>query len=193
MLLGGLWHGAGWTFVIWGGLHGLYLVINHLWQAVVPKRLAASGVYKLAAWAITFLAVVIGWVFFRAPSLDAATNILQGMAGLNGAVLPAAVVRVLPALAAPLQAIGVELGLSGGHAFVQSYSWILACAAIAFLLPNTQQVMVQFQFAPGIGSGASQRRILWQPNLVWATVVALIAMGGILSLSRVSEFLYYQF
>jgi alginate O-acetyltransferase complex protein AlgI len=78
MLLGGLWHGASWTFVLWGGLHGVYLAINHLWRGTglrLPPTLA---------WALTFGAVVVGWVFFRAPSLERAQVVLAGMAGLNG-------------------------------------------------------------------------------------------------------------
>ncbi len=82
MLIGGLWHGAGWTFVIWGGLHGLYLAINHGWRHFRP-RLAPHGL--LSVWSsrlITFLAVVVAWVFFRADDLGDAMRLLTGMAGL---------------------------------------------------------------------------------------------------------------
>lgn len=71
MLLGGLWHGAGWTFVIWGGLHGIYLGINHGWHFLQEKLgLSASQSLrsKIVARSITFLAVLVAWVFFRAPS-----------------------------------------------------------------------------------------------------------------------------
>ena len=78
MLLGGLWHGASWTFVLWGGLHGAYLVVNHLWRRTGLRMPPAI------AWALTFGAVMVGWVFFRAPSLQRAQVILPGMAGLNG-------------------------------------------------------------------------------------------------------------
>src|SRR6266705_5160565 len=73
MLLGGLWHGAAWTFVAWGALHGAYLCINHAWNnygpAVAPRfaRLA-----NIAAFILTFLSVVVAWVFFRADSLSSA-------------------------------------------------------------------------------------------------------------------------
>ena len=87
MLLGGLWHGAGWTFVVWGALHGAYLGIALAWPSIraglrlprLPERLAG-----LVAWGLTFLAVVVGWVFFRAESFDAAGRILAGMTGLAG-------------------------------------------------------------------------------------------------------------
>jgi alginate O-acetyltransferase complex protein AlgI len=82
MLLGGLWHGASWTFVVWGGLHGTYLLINHAWRAAAAglrpgAALAALG--KFAGAALTFLAVVVAWVFFRATTFDGAARVLQGM------------------------------------------------------------------------------------------------------------------
>ena len=97
---GGLWHGAGWTFVIWGALHGLYLVINHAWRARgigwVGMRLAVEAAWR--AWALTFVAVVVGWVFFRASSVEAAIGLLKGMAGFNGITLPAAIMASLAAI-----------------------------------------------------------------------------------------------
>ena len=98
MLLGGLWHGAGWNFVIWGGLHGTYLVINHSWQFILHRNSAAhiqnSSLYRYFAWFLTMLAVIIGWVFFRATSLDGALTIIQGMIGLNGISLP--LIQIFP-------------------------------------------------------------------------------------------------
>src|SRR3954452_20382460 len=72
MLLGGLWHGAAWNFVIWGGLHGFYLCINHLWHRWRGERATTSAAARLASWAATFLAVVIAWVFFRAKTATGA-------------------------------------------------------------------------------------------------------------------------
>ena len=71
MLLGGLWHGAGWTFVMWGGLHGLYLCANHAWRA---RGLAMP---RLPAWVLTLLAVAFAWVLFRAPSPGMALDIWE--------------------------------------------------------------------------------------------------------------------
>jgi alginate O-acetyltransferase complex protein AlgI len=82
MLLGGLWHGAGLTYLAWGGLHGSYLVINHLW------RKSGRALPKPAAGALTFFAVVVAWVFFRAPDLATGRAIVYAMAGFNGAGMP---------------------------------------------------------------------------------------------------------
>jgi alginate O-acetyltransferase complex protein AlgI len=78
MLLGGLWHGAGWTFVLWGGLHGGALALNHLWQRTGIRLPAPAG------WAVTFLFVIAAFVVFRAESLAAAQAVLAGMAFANG-------------------------------------------------------------------------------------------------------------
>src|SRR6201992_1247161 len=84
MLLGGLWHGAAWTFVLWGALHGIYLMINHLWNAKVRRDRKPGRIAHVLGWALTMLAVMVAWVVFRAESMHAATLIYKGMLGLNG-------------------------------------------------------------------------------------------------------------
>src|SRR4051812_33039302 len=111
MLLGGLWHGASWTFVAWGGLHGAYLVINHLWNIYRPGRLPL-----FMGTALTFLAVVVAWVFFRAGSFGGAANMLRGMFA-GAATLDAQIVE-------SRTAFYVVLGL-----------------AIAFFARNSQQLL----------------------------------------------------
>ena len=85
MLLGGLWHGAGWTFVIWGALHGVYLTINYLWRGIVGERLllwVPNWLGSLAGGALTFIAVVAAWVVFRADNMAQALVILKAMFGI---------------------------------------------------------------------------------------------------------------
>lgn len=91
MLLGGLWHGAGWTFVFWGGLHGLYLLVNHGWRAsrATSGRAPGKPVQALSV-ALTFLAVVVAWVFFRAEDTTTAWRMLRAMSGADGIALPSA-------------------------------------------------------------------------------------------------------
>ncbi len=94
MLLGGLWHGANWTFVIWGGLHGVYLVINHAWHAVRrrlgqnPEQPLSRPMHALSV-VLTFVAIVATWVVFRAGNLDTSIEILKAMMGMNGIAFPA--------------------------------------------------------------------------------------------------------
>nr|WP_321986089.1 MBOAT family protein [uncultured Lichenicoccus sp.] len=78
MLLGGLWHGAAWTYVAWGGLHGVGLAVNHLWNR------AGRRMPPFAGWALTLLFVIVGWVLFRAPDFHVAWHMLGAMAGLQG-------------------------------------------------------------------------------------------------------------
>ncbi len=78
MLLGGLWHGANWTFVVWGGLHGAALAVNHLWEK------AGIRLPRAAAWLLTLVFVMAGWVLFRSASFGEAWGILAGMVGANG-------------------------------------------------------------------------------------------------------------
>ena len=82
MTLGGLWHGAGWTFLFWGFLHGFYLILNHAWSALAGGRLRLP---RGIGWALTMLGVVVAWVFFRATSFGAALDILGAMAPVGGA------------------------------------------------------------------------------------------------------------
>lgn len=117
MLLGGLWHGAAWTFVIWGGLHGMYLAINHAWQRTGIKLPA------FVAWSITFLAVVIAWIFFRAQHLTTAFSLLKTMFKLNGAAL---------------------LGTQLPHPLLMLIS-IAALIGVARIAPNVQQIAIARQ------------------------------------------------
>ena len=116
MLLGGLWHGASWTFVAWGGLHGLYLVMNHLWRRV--RAGASAGTHSPAAnsligsatsWALTFAAVVMAWVLFRAETLSGAWTMLRAMAGMGTAQLWSAWLGTLPASAPLWLALGLAI------------------------------------------------------------------------------------
>jgi alginate O-acetyltransferase complex protein AlgI len=176
MLLGGLWHGAGWTFVLWGGLHGLYLVINHAWRAVRRRR---AGVLSLppplARWLarlLTFLAVVVAWVFFRAESLSAARALLEGMAGLNGI-----------SKADPYYFGAPEL------------KGLLVMFLVAWGLPNAQQLLHRYRpvLETYPDDTSAPVRLNWQPGAACAVLTAAMFVAAVVNLTRVSEFLYYQF
>lgn len=205
MLLGGLWHGAGWTFVVWGGLHGFYLIINHAWNGA--KRYLGMGQSgesrsgKAAAWALTFLAVVVGWVFFRSSDFSSAIRMLEGMVGVHGIEIPNAILSRTGALGILLQDMGVRSYLGGGSVLVLTYLWIISLMIIALFLPNTQQLMARYHPALVLyDHGESSRYAIelkvpltWRPTTGWAFAVAIISTCGVLALTSVSEFLYFQF
>ncbi|MCP5141898.1 MAG: MBOAT family protein [Gammaproteobacteria bacterium] len=207
MVLGGLWHGAGWTFVFWGALHGLYLMINHGWRALraawFPGRDRSTAWGRALAWAITFLAVVVSWVFFRAASFDAALAMLAGMFGRNGVALPVALVAQSGWLADWLREFGVGVYDGGGWRFVWTWAWIGGLLPLALIWPNTQQIMARV--GPALADYAERdgdalawgrgvlRRVVWRQTPLWAALMGATGALAVLSMTRVSEFLYFQF
>jgi alginate O-acetyltransferase complex protein AlgI len=202
MVLGGLWHGAGWNYVAWGALHGLYLMINHAWIGLTgPKRASAwPRLWSAASVALTFAAVCFAWVFFRAADMSRATDIVLAMTGLSGVGLPESIGNHLGALRPLLEQWGISFYSGGGARFVQTYTWVALAAAICFLLPNTQQIMSGY--APALDYAAAgdplaqsriARRLRWSPNLRWALWIGLMATMSLLSLNRPAAFLYFQF
>lgn len=207
MLLGGLWHGAGWTFMIWGGLHGCYLVVNHVWHALRDRLGYPVGretrLGNISARTLTFLAVVVGWVFFRAPNVDAALTMLAGMIGLHGLALPTGLAGYVGPLPALLGRLGIHFTLEGGTNFVLTYLWVTALFAVAFFLPNSQQFLARHDPSllsadPTSPESARQFRsphfrLQWLPARRWAIAMGAMLALGILTLGRVTEFLYFQF
>lgn len=196
MLLGGLWHGAGWTFVAWGGLHGLYLVINHVWQRLWPRPIDRWWSRAIAR-SITLLAVMVAWVLFRAESSNGAMNMLAAMTSLPS---------TLQGRIGPFEDWLVSVGLNfhGGYIAAEHYTdlaWLIFWIAFLWALPNTQQWMARF--TPSISTTAEQltppafstfwRRLAWQPSAAWAWIAAGLAVASVLRMSRISEFLYFQF
>ncbi len=198
MLLGGLWHGAGWTYVAWGGLHGAYLVVNHAWQAMRARLgwTQTGRLYHLWAVALTFLAAVVAWVFFRATSFQDATVILAGMAGQHGFALPQPILGALGPLGDTLSGLGVTAYLGGGQRFVETWAWTVVGATIAFLAPNTQQIVGRFE--PALDFRASDCSpillpVQWRPTATWSVLLGVLGTACFLALSRPTEFLYFQF
>lgn len=144
-LLGGLWHGAGWTFVVWGAMHGAGTAVHKFWHGkgfIMPRWLA---------WLVTFLFVNFAWVFFRATSFADAVKVLEGMLGFNGFGL---------AKQFPDNALVLALVFLG----------------ITVFAPNSMELRRKFQ-----------------PNWFWGLVVIIMISFSLFNLSKVSEFLYFQF
>ena len=198
MLLGGLWHGASWTYVAWGGLHGIYLVVNHGWEAL-RERLGFRNpglAWKLGAAFLTFAAVVYAWVFFRAASFHDAIAIAGGMTGRNGFAIPQTLLASLGPVGALLSHLGVSTYLGGGQRFVEAYTWTIAAALIAFVAPNTQQIARAFEPALNFREADCSAIIVpvdWRPTAAWATSIGVLGAACLLALSKPTEFLYFQF
>jgi len=143
MLLGGLWHGAGWTFVLWGGLHGVYLVINHGWRKLTGSDGSATGWRAVAGIGLTFVVVVVAWVPFRAPDMAAALRMWGGMVGANGVSLPQGLASRLPEFFS-MRAVFEGLTPLTALATRDVLLAIPLGLAVVWGLPNAQQWMSRY-------------------------------------------------
>ncbi len=186
MAIGGLWHGAGWNFVIWGLLHGAYLSVNHVWIHLVIRRagslverVRASPLMRRLAHAagvlLTFAAVSFAWVYFRAPDVESASRLALAMLGLSGH--------------------------SGVHWVTESIGpKLLPYFLIVWLLPNSMQLFrrsgailhVEDYVVAGEAS-LLERRFSFRLSRAWAIGSALIFLSGWFMMSNLSPFIYFQF
>ncbi len=189
MLLGGLWHGAGWNFVLWGGLHGAYLAINHGWRKTIGTS-APSKITHVISVLVTFAAVVIAWVPFRATNFDAALAMLKGMAGINGISVARGLAPHMGSLLGGMVSVDGFAPLAG-LPIRDTAIWLPCGLMIVWLLPNTQQWLGKF--SPAWDAVTSSSHFAWQPTRRHAAFVGALLSLSLLSLTRASEFLYFQF
>ena len=168
MLLGGLWHGAGWTYVAWGGLHGLYLLVNHGW-----RNLGKRALPPLPAWLLTLLAVIAAWVFFRASDFASAANIVQR----------------------PVRAEWRGRSHSRCARRRPAFCSLAIALAATAILPNSQQIMRRF--TPVLGPVEPPRGLMgslaWLPSRATAALGAAAIVAVVLFSWGTTEFLYFQF
>ena len=179
MLLGGLWHGAGWTFVIWGGLHGLYLDINHAWRALKPKLNLMLKVPPFisnnVSWLITFIAVMISWVFFRAPSIHSALLVLKAMFGFNG----------------------FSLSIGGGISRRELLFFLVSVMFIVRFLPNSIDIMGLYN--PVLEKSYFRHKSLlslsWKPTIIWGFLFVIFTLSSLYMMitQGYQEFIYRFF
>ena len=180
MLLGGLWHGAGWTFVVWGLLHGIYLMINHAW-ADLCKRLGIlqnwQGPSRRAiAIGLTFLAAAAAWIPFRAMTFSGAGNIFEGLVSTGHEPLAA-----LP--------------------MMECIPWIAVGLLIVFFAPNSMQIMartkpaLEYLTAPDKWPAREipTFNFRWRPTLIWSLLATVLFAVAFVLIGRGSEFIYFQF
>nr|WP_086938125.1 MBOAT family O-acyltransferase [Thaumasiovibrio occultus] len=200
MLLGGLWHGAGWNFIIWGALHGGFLVINHGWLYLKTQCrltwLDQRRGWQCCMWLLTFFCVVNAWVFFRAPDLASALVMLEGMYGFNGIAIPNAIYARLDALQPLFTQFNIGTFLGGGSQFIATYGWIVCLLPIALFMPNTYQLTAHLRSLNAENSKpypVSPSRWYITLSTPWLVACSAITSLAIFGMASVSEFLYFQF
>ena len=167
-LVGGIWHGAGWTFIFWGFLHGIALIIHRIW--------AYSGIKisNFLAWFITFNFINISWVFFRAKEWEDAIKVIKGMLGLSGVMLPNKFRELLQ--------ISDRYEIMFGDIYINFYGnseilmWIILAFCLVLFFKNSNQLMSQFKM-----------------NNRMTIFIAFILSIGLMNISKTSEFLYFNF
>lgn len=210
MLLGGLWHGAGWTFVIWGGLHGVYLMMNHGWRALKGRLgWTKSGcVANFGAGVLTFIAVVVGWVFFRADNVAAALLLLKGMSGLNGISLHVSLKDLVGpyVMAYPMVVFENTLPLTRLNS-QEAVGILLIGLGIACGLPNARQLFLRYHPTcedlerstpsdiPGTVFPRLQSMLTWTDSRLQGVVYGVLFFVLVIYMASAgkSEFLYFQF
>jgi D-alanyl-lipoteichoic acid acyltransferase DltB (MBOAT superfamily) len=197
MLLGGLWHGAAWNFIIWGGLHGLYLMINNFWRSLHKSSCKSHYFLQFCAWLLTFFAVLIAWVPFRAKTFTGAMSIWESMLGIHGFSLPNLYFKKLNTLFGTgdyLLALGVKFETLN---LLNGMKEIIILMIIITLFPNTHQFMSRYR--PVLNSFQDQLKpnklmlLQWRPHKLWAIGMAIVFIVSLYEISEVSEFLYFNF
>jgi D-alanyl-lipoteichoic acid acyltransferase DltB (MBOAT superfamily) len=188
MFISGLWHGAGYGFIIWGLIHGLYLVINHGWRVYAAHRWRDRAAYARfmspVGFVLTFLAVTVAMILFRASTVHSAIDLVKGLIGLNGVALPGGA-------AAIATTYGTDIKLAA--------MWAAILLFIALVCPNTLEILAPYEPALGVKPTSTPailgrfRIPVWGPSLPWAVAVSAIAAVAIFSTGGPSEFLYWQF
>jgi D-alanyl-lipoteichoic acid acyltransferase DltB (MBOAT superfamily) len=168
-VLGGIWHGAGWTFLAWGALHGAWAVVHRWWQQLGLRM------PRLIAWPLTFLTLNALWVFFRATTFSDALKVLKGMAGLNGIVLPKFLIHKVPFL--------TDLGFEFAPAF----------AGFPVGIRSSLIILIIFSVVAFLGKNSIELKRHLKPNMVFLMLISFMFLYALLAMNKPSEFLYFQF
>ena len=167
-VIGGLWHGAGWTFIFWGFLHGIALIIHRIWTNLRFK------LYTWLAWFITFNFVNIAWIFFRAKEWDDAIKVLKGMAGLSEVVIAEKYSHnfsFLTKYGIIFDEVTVHIGDGS-----KSLGWIFIGIILVLIFRNSMEQWNKFR-----------------PKYITLILTFVYFTYCILCLNKVSEFLYFNF
>ena len=205
MILAGIWHGAGFQFLILGLLHGTYLTIHQAWLTIRQKHIPRGGTTHttaplavVASVLLTFLCVIIGQVFFRSANVHNALLLLASMAGAHGIALSPPILHLLGPLG--------RRGLHSGFLSIATWSRpdlrtaleLTAALIVIWALPNTQQILGRYarrDTTTDLAITGSKPTILWnwQPSMLWAACFSVVLLLCLLLMQNPSRFLYFQF
>lgn len=184
MVLGGLWHGANWTFLFWGMLHGIGLIINHMIKQLLGflnlnnLRAGWLPLFHLQTTILTFVWVMTAWVFFRANNLSDAIAIIENMYGFNPAI---------ETISSEDSSITIFQTLNNYYqmrniSFRRMTAFIILASVIIWFAPNAQSIM----FNRNIG-------IRWSASLIPLTLTIILLAYSFIKLNNTSQFIYFQF
>lgn len=193
MTICGVWHGAGWTFLVFGVLHGTYVVVNHLWRQNARKAPAfIKQSVNFFSWPLTLAAVTFALVFFRASTLSSAMSLVEAMIGRYGLSLP----KELSRFVGFLTTFGIRF-----KGVFHAENMLITGEILRSLVPPLVATLILpnlYEFT-GLRSSAKSNakgRVWWQwaPSPAWALVFALLTSLGFVSMfSENKQFLYFQF
>ena len=194
MVIGGLWHGANWTFIAWGAFHGVLLTINHVWRGLRGAR-PSTLMGRVAGWTLTFAAFAIGMTLFRSPNIQTAGRMIEAMMGLGHDPVNAPILVSFDFWALEqgyFTEAFVRRWLGSYWSVVGTLVTIILLAA-ALALPDTMEFVNYREGEPHSDWRRPRRFLIWSPSIIWA--VAILGLFGVLfaNLGSFSEFLYYQF
>jgi alginate O-acetyltransferase complex protein AlgI len=131
-LIGGIWHGAGWTFIFWGALHALAIICHRIWC------ITGVNLNKLVAWFVTFNFINISWIFFRAEQWEDAIKVLKGMFGFSGVVLPSIFLNI-----SFLQGNEIVIGevFANFNSDTEITLWLLIALFICLFVKNSNEIV----------------------------------------------------
>lgn len=205
MAIVGLWHGAGWTFILWGGVHGVMLFVNHVWQLVCSKlhlrNFSERLLPKLLSCGLTFFVVTVAWVLFRAESIDVAINIYKGLIGTEGRM-------VFPESYAPYFSTFIPLLSDGCCVYVpwggdyifggaRQIVYFLIVGMIVFICPNAYDWLKCYSpvlLPRKMKLSLPFHRLRWRPNAINLSIMLVLFTVSAWKMRGPSPvFLYFQF
>ena len=166
-LIGGMWHGAGWTFIFWGALHALAIICHRIWCNT------GANLNKLVAWFVTFNFINISWVFFRAEQWEDAIKVLKGMFGFSGVVLPSIFQNI-----SFLQGNEIVIGevFANFNSDTEITFWLLIALFMCLFFKNSNQI-VSF----------------YKPNNKIVFFIVSIFTISLMNLDKNVDFIYFNF